>query len=92
MGQTYIFELLFLTWSLSQISKASDIAKAVCFKVFLHYHKRRSRLGFCDHYISAFSMSEMHSDRTTRSGTSTTLTSCSAAAGWKKKDEIIEWV
>ena len=29
MGQTYIFELLFLTWSLSQISKASDIAKAV---------------------------------------------------------------
>ena len=53
----------------------------------------RSRLGFCDHYISAFSMSEMHSDRTTRSGSTTTLTSCFAAnAGWKKRDEIIEWV
>ena len=89
--------------SISEVrsAKLQTFAKAVLLssssQVFLHYHKRRqavrSRLGFCDHYISAFSMSEMHSDRTTRSGSSTTLTSCFAAnAGWKKRDEIIEWV
>ena len=58
-------------------------ASVTFFALLQNRQRTRSRLGFCDHYISAFSMSEMHSDRRA------TLTQLQDG---RKRDEIIEWV